>query len=88
MLRKKDSEVFVMVGPVNPHILTPESRILLEKLYSDTAAWLKDNDIVHFVVPEMEPGFYADATHPTAAGYELIAEQMLADENVRNWIDK
>jgi len=88
ILHKRGSDVFVMVGPVNPHMLTPESRIRLENLYSDTTAWLKDSGIVHFVVPDMEPALYADATHPTAAGYELIAERMLADEKVRNWINK
>ncbi len=77
-----------MVGPFNPYMMTPVSSLRYKKLHFDITSWLSMNQVDYYAVPDMDSDFYADASHPTEEGYKWISQQMLADEKVRNWINK
>jgi len=85
LLQKRGNEVFVMVGPINPHMMTPESLRRYRTLQSDIVAWLEQNHIDYFIVPDMPSRLYTDASHPLKAGYNLIAQRMFTDEKFLKW---
>ncbi len=76
-LEHRGNRVFVVVGPFNEHMLTPESRAAYARLRRQVLDEFGSAGI-RYVAPEALPReFYADASHPLAAGYELLARQML-----------
>ena len=88
LLQSRDNEVFVMVGPINPYMLTAVSLRRYRTLQSDIATWLEQNHIDYFIVPDMPSHLYADASHPLKEGYNLIAQQMFTDEKFLAWSAK
>jgi len=49
-------------------------------------AWLEEQQIPHFVPAALPSEHYADASHPLAEGYLLLAEQMLDSESFREFL--
>jgi len=69
-------------------MVASESRPEYRKLRDGIAAWLTQEHLPH-VVPETLPSaLYADASHPLAAGYELLAKSICEDESFRNWLSR
>ena len=76
LLRKRGNAVFVVVGPFNEHLLTPESRGRYAPVKTKLAAWLTLNGVPH-VVPEALPSeLYGDSSHPLPAGYAALAKTL------------
>lgn len=88
LLQSKGNKVFIMVGPINPHMLTPESLRRYRALQSDIAVWLEQNHIDYFIVPDMPSHLYVDASHPLKEGYDIIAQRMFTDDKFLNWSAK
>jgi len=85
ILRGKSNEVFVLIGPFNPHLLMPASEKRYRSLITEVEAWLGENDIGCFVVPDLPTEEYGDASHPLGNGYVMIARKMLSDESFKMW---
>jgi hypothetical protein len=76
-LQERGNQVFVLVGPFNEHLLTPESRRRYQQVRATIATWLQTEKVPH-LVPEVLPSeHYGDASHPLGPGYELLARQLL-----------
>ncbi|MEO6035740.1 MAG: SGNH/GDSL hydrolase family protein [Verrucomicrobiota bacterium] len=87
ILRKRNNDVLVVVGPFNEHLMADENRAAYRKIRDEIQSWLLSRQIAH-VVPEPLPGLlYADASHPLTAGYELLAKRLVADEQFRKWMN-
>lgn len=80
VLVERGSRVFVLVGPFNEHMLEDASREVYRQRLAAVAAWLGARSIPHFVPPALASDLYADASHPLADGYDLLARQLLATE--------
>jgi len=80
VLRSRANAVFVLVGPFNEHMLGPESLATYRERVRQAAAWLKEQGIPHAAPPPLPSEYYADASHPLAEGYRLLAEQLMQDE--------
>jgi hypothetical protein len=79
VLRKRGSRVFVLVGPFNEHLLEPASLAVYAERKRQVAAWLRESG-VPCLVPETLPSpLYADASHPLAEGYALLARRLIED---------
>jgi len=68
--------VFVLVGPFNEHLLTPESLARYQQIKSKIGEWLQTKKIPHLLPPALPSEQYGDASHPLAVGYELLARQL------------
>jgi hypothetical protein len=79
-LRRRGNRVFVVVGPFNEHMLTPESLSVYQNRKVAVAAWLTENNVPHVVAAVLPTEFYADASHPLAEGYAAMAKQLMAAE--------
>ncbi|MGE3172316.1 MAG: hypothetical protein AB7O97_06790 [Planctomycetota bacterium] len=70
------NRLIVLIGPFNEHMLTERGRAVHAALRDGAAGWLRARG-VPTLVPEVLPSeLYADASHPLAAGYELLAQRL------------
>ena len=47
---------------------------------------LSDNDTPHLMLGLLPSDEYADLSHPLSAGYERLAEEIVASESFGNWL--
>jgi hypothetical protein len=87
MLRARGSRVFVLVGPFNEPMLEPASLAAYKERTREVAAWLGGRGIPCRAPAALPSQFYADASHPLADGYRLLAEGLLADEEFRRFCE-
>ncbi|MHC4176357.1 MAG: hypothetical protein ACYSWU_02555 [Planctomycetota bacterium] len=76
-LRARGNRVFVLVGPFNEHMLTPQSLETYKRRKREVEAWLRQEKVAHCVPAALPSEYYADASHPLAEGYRLLAERLL-----------
>ncbi len=86
MLISRRNRVFVLVGPLNDHLLTPDSAQRFHQLRREVKDWLSDEKIPHLVPAALPSEDYGDASHPLSAGYQRLAENMAADAGFREWL--
>ena len=77
ILQKRGNKVFVIVGPFNEHMLNQPSIDLLTKIKTDAEKILIDKKIDYIFAPVLPEEYFADASHPTAAGYEMLAKEIV-----------
>ncbi len=80
MLRDRDNDVFVLVGPFNEHMLLGRSVETYAALKRGFGEWLRSEGVPHLIPPVLPSELYADASHPLSDGYALIAKQLHACE--------
>jgi hypothetical protein len=87
VLQRRGNDVFVVVGPYNEHMLTAKGLHGYERLKEQVAAELREAGIPHDVPPALLSEEYADASHPTAAGYRRLAERLFDQEAFRKFCE-
>jgi len=88
LLRKRDNDVLVILGPFNEHIMANDNRLVYRALRGEIAEWLRHNQVPLIVPNTLPSALYADASHPLTEGYELIAQQIFQDESFQQWSKK
>jgi hypothetical protein len=78
-LQRRGNRVFVLVGPFNEHMLKPSSLTVYRRLKAEIDLRLTARRVPHFVPPVLPSELYADASHPLADGYALLAEKLAAN---------
>jgi len=86
VLRGRGNEVFVVVGPLNEHLMDAENRIKYVAIRDGVGEWLSGAKVAHCVLEALPSLLYADASHPLTSGYELMAERTMADEAFKKWL--
>ncbi len=85
-LRSRGNRVFVILGPFNEHMLTPDSWARYLTCRQTVLAWLEARRIPH-AAPQPLPGRdYADASHPLAPGYALLAKRLALNPVFRRFL--
>jgi hypothetical protein len=84
LLRQRGNRVFVLVGPFNEHLLTPDSRERYQKVKAVIAAWLEEKQVPHAVPSPLPSEQYGDASHPLAGGYKQLARQLAKESFFRS----
>jgi hypothetical protein len=77
LLQRRGNRVFVVVGPFNEHMLEPGSLERYRGIQSGIRKWLDVQQIPYLVPAALASHYYGDASHPLAAGYRLLAKQLL-----------
>jgi hypothetical protein len=75
-LQGRGNRVFVLVGPFNEHLLTATGRAGHARIRDGIVAWLKAAGVEHDAPPALPSERYADASHPLAEGYRLLAQRL------------
>ncbi len=85
-LQGRGSDLLVVVGPLNEHMMNDATREKYLGFRIAVAAWLSAEEI-RVVVPESLPsGEFADASHPLTQGYERLAKRLAADPMFKTWL--
>ncbi len=77
VLQHRGNTITVLIAPFNEYILTPESRKRYQKIREAIITDLKRHHIAYYAADLLPSDTYADASHPLAAGYALLARQLL-----------
>jgi hypothetical protein len=77
ILERRGNHVFVLVGPFNEHMLTAANLPEYHKVKGAVEAWLRDNGVPCLAPAPLPSELYADASHPLAEGYALLADGLL-----------
>lgn len=86
LLRSRDNDVLVLVGPFNEHVMAAENRPVFQRLRAGIAAWLEANQVPHLVPETLPSALYADASHPLTEGYHELARRVAGDPAFEQWI--
>ncbi|MEO6181572.1 MAG: hypothetical protein ABIP71_00375 [Verrucomicrobiota bacterium] len=87
ILRERDNDVLVVLGPFNEHLMAEQNRPAYRKIHNEIEAWLSRNQIPHCIPEPLPSVLYADASHPLTEGYQLLAKRLYSDAKFRNWMN-
>jgi hypothetical protein len=76
MLRERGNRVFVLIGPLNEHMLRPTSLQAYQEILEGAEAWLSRRGIPHLTLATLPSELYVDLSHPVAEGYGLLAGEL------------
>src|SRR5262249_55516261 len=79
LLLRRGNRVFVLVGPFNEHLLSPESLRRYQEVKATIGDWLSARHVPHALPPPLPSERYGDASHPLAEGYRQLAAQLASD---------
>lgn len=82
LLRSRGNEVLVLVGPMNEHMMTPDTLSGYRDLKSAIVEALRAKGVPCFVPTVLPSNEYGDICHPLGAGYARLAREMLQKESV------
>ena len=85
-LAKSRNNVFVLITPFNEHMMSPRSLAAYNRIKKQMAASLRQEQTAYLLGPALPSEHYADASHPLASGYALIAKQLCRHEPFRSTI--
>lgn len=85
LLQARGNRVFVLVGPMNEHMLTKKGLKGYTERKEQVATWLAapEQAVPHYVPAALPSETYADLSHPTAEGYELLAQRLAEQASFR-----
>ena len=86
LLKSRGNDVYVVVGPLNHHMLTETNRGRFKKLRGGVADWLKQSEILYFALDPLPSELYADASHPLTQGYQQLVKKILAEQSFMDWL--
>lgn len=78
-LRQRGCRLFVLVGPLNEHMLNDEDAATYEQIKDGIRTWLRTHDVPHAVPSPLPVALYADLSHPRADGYAQLAAEILRE---------
>ncbi|MCD5390793.1 hypothetical protein LR007_02895, partial [candidate division NPL-UPA2 bacterium] len=76
ILKARKNKVFVLLGPLNSHLLTEESLNRYNIMKMEIERWFEEKGIAYYSAPVLPSELYADASHPLKEGYAIIAEEL------------
>ena len=82
LLKKRNNQVLVLIGPFNEHMLSGESLNNYLELKDEIENWLEQNSISYFSSQTLPAELYNDASHPTAEGYNALARELLESDKL------
>ncbi len=86
ILRTRNNDVFIIIGPFNPYILSDNSLKRYNVIRSKIEKWLKENNTGYYSVPDLPGELYPDASHTLKEGYFKIAEELFKLESFKKWL--
>jgi len=85
LLRQRGNRLLVLLGPFNEHMLPEKSLETYRERQRGVEAWLRAEQIPHYIPPALPSRLYADASHPLAEGYARLAEDLCAQQSFRRF---
>ena len=70
-------EILVLVGPFNEHMVAEDSLAEYKLIKHQIESYLQEENVPYLFAEKLAVDLYADASHPLAAGYAMIARELL-----------
>jgi hypothetical protein len=86
LLQERKNRIFVIVGPFNEHRLEGTSLEAYRKLQQVIESWLVQNNIEYYIPPALPAALYIDASHPSNEGYDVLAQQLLGNQVLEQFL--
>lgn len=87
VLRGRDNDVLVVVGPFNEHMIAEASRPGFHAAVQHARESLERTGAAVVVPPVLPSELYGDASHPLTEGYRRLASELMALPGFRDWVD-
>lgn len=87
-LQQRGNRLFVIIGPLNEHMLGEQGLATYNERKHAVAAWHEEHGIPYAVPDALPSRTYADLSHPTAEGYALLAERLNAADSFRRFLSE
>jgi len=81
LLQSRGNEILVLLGPMNEHMMTPETLEAYLRLKAGMSDQLHTRGIRFFVPSLLPSAHYADICHPLGVGYAELARELLQKES-------
>jgi hypothetical protein len=88
VLRARGNRVYVIIGPLNEHMITPSNAEVYRGMLRGAETWLRDHGLAYSRLPLLPSESYADLSHPLGPGYAFLAEQIWEDYSSAGETDK
>jgi hypothetical protein len=85
ILRRRGNRVFVLIGPFNEPMLTDNGLRGYRELQGQVEACLASAGVAYYSPKALPSECYADASHPLADGYALLAKEVFESEVFRGY---
>ncbi|MCH5373037.1 MAG: hypothetical protein JJ992_03605 [Planctomycetes bacterium] len=86
LLQQRGNRVFVLIGPLNEHMLTQAGLTQYNLMKAQIVDWHADQKIPHYAPSTLPSDLYADLSHPVADGYARLASELLASERFQMFL--
>ncbi len=86
LLQDRGNRVFVLIGPLNEHMLTEAGLAEYETRKQQVITWHAEQGIPCFAPPALPSNVYADLSHPVSEGYAQLAKEMLKQESFQTFL--
>lgn len=87
LLQARGNRVFVLIGPLNEHMLSTEGLKEYNERKRQMVAWHVEQKILHYAPSALPSHVYADFSHPDDEGYAQLAELLLAQTEFQSFLD-
>lgn len=87
-LKSRKVDFFVLIGPLNAHMMDLESQAGLAAVEMRLAETLAGLGVVHMRAKTLLSEQYADTSHPLNSGYQSLADQLVNNSDFLNWLQK
>jgi hypothetical protein len=84
LLQSRQNRVFVLVGPMNEHMMTDRMRAGYQELKQRIQEKITSRGLTCCVPTSLRSEHYSDICHPLAAGYEELARELLKSQS--SWL--
>jgi hypothetical protein len=81
LLEGRGNEVLVLLGPMNEHMMAPETLRAYLKLKAEMSESLRAKGVRFFVPSVLPSHHYGDICHPLGPGYAELARELLQKES-------
>jgi hypothetical protein len=76
VLQARGNRLFVLVGPLNEHMLEFSNQAVYRGILAYVESWLHDRNLPYYTPPVLPSDLYADMSHPLGRGYAFIAQDL------------
>ncbi len=85
LLRQNENAVFIMITPWCRASMTDTNHDVFLDVLAQIEISLKTDAVPYFISPALPAELFADQSHPTAAGYAVLAEALSNNEAFQRW---
>ncbi|MFH1737837.1 MAG: hypothetical protein ABIH23_02430 [bacterium] len=77
VLSSRQNNILVVLGPFNIHMLTDDSLQRYHSIRKKVIEWMEEKGVEYYAPSPLPSDYYADASHPLAEGYEMLASDVV-----------